>query len=91
VLQVDKTDGFLLRLEDIVLHIAQDNTMAAIDLETRIHQQVDSLADPNFPRRKGRLPGTFELVAHANYLVIFQQSKTTVKVLSVLHVARKTP
>lgn len=89
--KVGKTDRFLLDLDNIVLHIAQDNLSAAVELEKRIHQQVDSLADPNFPRRRGRVAGTLELVAHPNYVVVLAQTETTVTALAVMHVARQYP
>lgn len=91
MLKVVKTDQFLLDIEDIVLFIAEDNINAAADLETRVHQQADSLSDPNFPRRKGRKPGTLELVVHPNYVIVLTQSASTVMVLSLLHVARQYP
>ena len=90
-LKVVKTDQFLADLEDVVLFIAQDNVHAALDMEQRMHNQVDSLADPNFPRRLGRVPGTLELVAHPNYIVLLQQTDTTVTALAVMHVARQCP
>ena len=61
MLKVEKTDRFMLDLDDVVIFIAKDNVDAAMALEDRIHQQVDSLADSNFPRRKGRKAGTLEL------------------------------
>ena len=91
MLKVEKTDQFFLDLEGIVLHIAQDNISAAADLEDRIHDQVDRLTDPNFPRRLGRKAGTLELVAHPNYVVVLKQTKTVVTALNVLHVARQYP
>ncbi len=91
MLKVTKSDQFLLALDEIVLHIAQDNVDAALALETKIHQQADKLADPNFPRRKGRVKGTLELVAHPNYLIVLRQSESTVLILNVLHVATKYP
>jgi plasmid stabilization system protein ParE len=88
---VIKSDQFMEDVEKVVLFIAQDNISAADTLEQRIHQQVDSLADPNFPRRKGRISGTLELVVHPNYLVVLQQTDSTVTVLNLLHVARQYP
>lgn len=90
-LKVVKTDQFLADLEDVVLFIAQDNVLAALDMEQHMHNQVDSLADPNFPRRLGRVPGTLELVAHPNYIVLLQQTDTSVTALAVMHVARQYP
>lgn len=91
VLHVIKTDQFLTDLEDAVLFIAQDNVTAAISLEQHIIRQVDSLTDPNFPRRLGRLSGTLELVAHPNYVVLLEQTDTTVSALALMHVARQYP
>jgi toxin ParE1/3/4 len=91
MLKVEKTERFLLDLEAIVLHIAQDNFSAAVALEARIHQQVDGLSDHNFPRRLGRKAGTLELVVHPNYVVVLQQTDTAVTALAVMHVARQYP
>jgi len=89
--RVVKSNRFMQDVEDVVLFIAEDNISAADALEQRIHQQVDSLADPNFPRRLGRKPGTLELVVHPNYVAVLQQTETTVTVLNLLHVARQYP
>jgi len=67
VFTVIKTIQFLHDLDDVLLFIAQDIVIVALELEQHIHSQVDSLTDPNFPRRPGRLSGTLELVAHPNY------------------------
>jgi toxin ParE1/3/4 len=91
MLKVEKTDQFVLDLEGIVLHVAQDNLIAAAELERHIHDQVDRLKDPNFPRRRGRRAGTLELVAHPNYVVVLTQTKTVVSALNVVHVARQYP
>jgi len=91
MLKVTKADQFLIDLEDVVLYIARDNINAALDMEIRVHQQVDKLADPNFPRRKGRKAGTMELVVHPNFIVVVQQTETTVIALNLLHVARQYP
>lgn len=78
-------------LQAIEDYIAHDNPSAAIDLWLSIDDQVSRLADPNFPRRPGRVAGTLELVVHPNYVVILEQSPGTVTVLEVLHAAVKYP
>jgi toxin ParE1/3/4 len=90
-LKVIRTDQFLTDLEELVLFIAQDNVTAAITLEQHVIRQVDSLSDANFPRRAGRVPGTLELVAHPNYIVLLEQTNTTVTALALMHVARQYP
>ncbi len=78
-------------LNAIQAHIARDNPSAAVDLWLHIDEQVDRLEDPNFPRRLGRVPGTLELVAHENYIVVMEQFDDTVLVLDVIHAARQYP
>ena len=59
-----------------------------------IDDQVEQLADPNFPRRTSTcVPGAHELVAHENYVVYFDQddSTCTITVLAAVHVARQFP
>ena len=78
----------LQAIEDCIAH---DNPLAASDLWLGIDEQVSLLADPNFPRRRGRVAGTLELVVHPDYVVILEQSPDAVTVLEVLHVAMKYP
>lgn len=72
-------------------YIAQDNPSAAVDMWLMIDDQVSKLADPNFPRRRGRVEGTLELVAHPNYVVVLTQTLDTVTAIEVLHSAMKYP
>ena len=90
-LEVVRTPRYERDLQGVRDYIEQDNPDAALALLLDIDDQVSQLADPNFPRRPGRVPGTLELVAHPNYLVILQQTATTVTALAVLHVARQYP
>ena len=74
--------------------IAQDNASAAVAMWLLIDDQVEQLADPNFPRRPStRVAGAHELVAHENYVVYFDQddSNCTITVLAAVHVARRFP
>jgi toxin ParE1/3/4 len=78
-------------LQAIHDHIALDNPIAASDMWLHIDDQVSKLSDSNFPRRLGRVQGTFELVAHPSYVVILIQTAQTVAVIDVLHTARQYP
>ncbi|MEN9866553.1 MAG: hypothetical protein RL748_2143 [Pseudomonadota bacterium] len=88
---VVRTEGYLADLDDIFTYIAQDNEQAASDLWFYIDDQVTKLADPNFPRRPGRVKNTRELVAHPNYIVILKEDVMTVRVLNVVHARKKYP
>ena len=57
-----------------------------------IDDQVEQLADPDFPRRPSpRVAGAHELVANENYVVCFDQDDSTciITVLAAVHVARQ--
>jgi toxin ParE1/3/4 len=90
-MKVLRKPRYLESLDAIEAYVAQNNPTAAVDLWFAIDDQVSKLADPNFPRRRGRVPGTLELVAHPNYVVILQQDADTVTAIEVLHVAMKYP
>ena len=88
---IPKSDRLLHAIE---AWIAQDNASAAVAMWLLIDDQVEQLADPNFPRRTStRVPGAHELVAHENYVVYFDQdeSNCTITVLAAVHVARQVP
>ena len=90
-LQVARTPRYDNDLMAIGEYIEKRNSDAAYAMVRLLESQVDSLADPNFPCRPGRVPGTLELVAHPNYVVVLQQTPTTVTALAVMHVARQWP
>ncbi len=78
VKNVVRTQSYREDLEAIEAYIAQHSPQAATDMWFHIDDQVASLADSNFPRRPGRVAGTFELVAHENYIVILEETTATV-------------
>jgi toxin ParE1/3/4 len=78
-------------LQAIEDSLAYDNPSAAVDLWLHSDDQVSKPSDPNFPRRRGRVPGALELVAHPNFVVILEQTLDTVMAIEVLHVATKHP
>jgi plasmid stabilization system protein ParE len=88
---VIRTEPYQEDLEQIEAEISKDNPAAGVDMWLRIDSQVDQLSDPNFPRKVGRIKGTFELVAHPNYIVILEDDATTVTVLNVNHARRQWP
>jgi plasmid stabilization system protein ParE len=91
VKRVVRTQTYQKDLDAIEAYIAQDNPKAGADMWLHIDDQVEQLSDPIFPRRHGRVSGTFELVAHPNYIVILEENSTTVIALNVMHVRRKYP
>ncbi|MCU7816006.1 MAG: type II toxin-antitoxin system RelE/ParE family toxin [Candidatus Thiodiazotropha sp. (ex Lucinoma kastoroae)] len=75
----------------IVDYISDDNPDAA----QRVKDDIEAMAEklPDFPRmgRPGRVEGTRELVAWANYILVYNEDASTVRILRVLHAAQQWP
>ena len=89
--KVVRLTSYRQSLRDLSAQVAKDNPRAAAALRINIDDQVSQLSDPNFPRKIGRVKGTFELVAHPNYIVILEESAKTVTVLLVVHARQQWP
>lgn len=78
-------------LRTISARIAPHDPRAAGALAAEIRAKVARL--PEHPRlyRRGRVPGTREMVVRPNYLVIYTERDGTVTVLRVLHAAQQWP
>lgn len=78
-------------LFSIVEYVSEENPDAAQRLLDDISAKVSKLSD--FPKvgRPGRVDGTRELVALANYIVVYQEDSNSIRVLRVLHAAQKWP
>lgn len=72
-------------------YIAADNPSAALDLDELLSEKAARLVDHPGLGRPGRLQGTRELVAHGNYILIYDVFGDLVRVLRVLHAARQWP
>ena len=79
----------LRNLDDIATYIAQDKPADA----TRFAKELKSATEKlhSFPGmgRAGRVPGTRELVLHANYLAIYRVRGEDVEILRVHHAAKR--
>ncbi len=78
-------------LLSIVGYIADDNPDAAQRVKDDIEAKADKLSD--FPKmgRSGRVDGTRELVVWANYILVYEETPLTVRILRVLHAAQQWP
>lgn len=76
---------------EIRAYIAQDNPSAALALDELISEKAGRLLDHPNMGRLGRVAGTRELVAHANYILVYDVTGDMVRVLRVLHAARQWP
>ena len=89
--KVIRLQSYRQSLRELAALVAKDNPRAAAQLRINIDDQVTQLEDPNFPRKIGRVKGTFELVAHPNYIVILEESAKTVTALIVVHARQQWP
>ncbi|TSD83218.1 type II toxin-antitoxin system RelE/ParE family toxin [Mycobacterium sp. KBS0706] len=76
---------------DIHSHIEADNPRAAANLDQRFQDLAARLASFPYLGRPGRVLGTREAVAHSNYMLVYEIEGDVVRILRVLHVARRWP
>jgi toxin ParE1/3/4 len=78
-------------LAAIIKFVAAQNTSAARALKAQIQDATVGLSDHPYLARNGRVPGTRELVAHPNYIVIYEVTASTVEILAVVHARQQYP
>lgn len=72
-------------------YIVQHAPAAALALDELFSEKASLLLDhPNLGRTR-RVPGTRELVAYRNYILVYDLSGDMVRVLRLLHAARQWP
>jgi len=73
-------------------YIEQDSLRAAITVDDRIRLQVENPAQFPESGRTGRVEGTRELVIQRTpYIVAYRIAGTSVRILRILHSARRWP
>ena len=72
-------------------YIEADDPAAALSLDEQFAAFAERLAAYPYLGRPGRVSGTRELVAHQNYLLIYDIAVRNVRVLRVLHAAQQCP
>ncbi len=91
-MRVRWTEPAAKALERIQDYIARDNPQAAFEVAQWIRLATGRLEEHPEIGRRGRVPGTYELVIHGiPYIVTYRIKKDEVQILSVYHAARKWP
>ena len=77
----------------ILDYLADKNPSAAVDLDLRIETAVETLlSDHPNAGKQGRVDGTRELVIpNTTYVVVYQVSQTSIRILRVLHTSMIWP
>lgn len=78
-------------LANIIRYIANENPFAARRINTLIQEAIQPAAEHPYLFRTGKLPGTREVVAHPNYILVYQINADRITVLSVLHARQEYP
>ncbi|MGK2913002.1 MAG: type II toxin-antitoxin system RelE/ParE family toxin [Porticoccaceae bacterium] len=73
------------------MNTSRDNPAAAVALDELLSEKAARLVNHPGMGRPGRVAGTRELVAHQNYIMIYDTADDRVRVLRVLPAAREWP
>ena len=77
--------------EDIVDYIGERNLKAALDLRNRLVESAERLGSNPYAYRAGRVSGTREAVLHPNYVLVYRIELDAIRVVQILHSARRYP
>lgn len=78
-------------LDALTDYIAEFNVRAAIEMHDLIEESVMPASDYPYLFRQGRTPGTREIVAHPNYVIVYRVTDTAIEVVNVLHSRQEYP
>jgi len=81
----------LADLATIVQYIAERNPAAARQMKALIEAAVLPLAAHPHLYKAGRVPGTREVVAHPNYLIVYRVAADRIEVVAVVHARQQYP
>lgn len=79
------------QLASISGYISQHDPAAANRLLDRIAIHAERLTDYPYMYREGRVPGTRDALVHPNYLLVYQVTADSVRILRVLHTRQQYP
>jgi toxin ParE1/3/4 len=91
MLKIRWTTKALDDLDILTDHIAEDNVRSALDIFELIQNCVIPASTHPHLFREGRVPGTREIVAHPNYVVVYEIADDCVLVLGVVHSRQQYP
>jgi len=78
-------------LAEIITYIAQRNPQAARNIRQCIESAILPVAEHPYLYRSGRVPGTREIVAHPNYVVVYKVTDIAIEIVNVLHARQEYP
>ena len=92
MLLIEWTQTARLDLLEILGYIAERNEKASERLFERIEKDLEHAAEhPYLFKSSQRVPGLREIVTHPNYIIFYQVTATSIKVVNVVHARREFP
>jgi toxin ParE1/3/4 len=78
-------------LDQLTDYIAEHNAKAAMAMFEIIEKAVIPASVTPFLFRSGREPGTREIVAHPNYIVVYRVMDDWIEIVNVIHARQRYP
>ncbi len=75
----------------IYIYLEAENASAAMALDELFAKRSKQLITHPMTGRPGRVSGTRELVVHRNYLLVYDVTGETVRIIRILHAAQQWP
>ncbi|WP_159567319.1 type II toxin-antitoxin system RelE/ParE family toxin [Budvicia diplopodorum] len=91
MLPIKWTDEAKTDLYSLIAFIAKENPYAAESLLHRLEESVLPAAEHPYMFRSGKILGTREIIAHPNYIVVYQVVADRISVLNVVHSRQEYP
>ncbi|WP_119679308.1 type II toxin-antitoxin system RelE/ParE family toxin [Indioceanicola profundi] len=79
------------KLDQIIGFILERNPTAAEELLERLETSVLPASSYPYIFRAGRVPGTREIVAHPNYIVVYAVRADHIEIVTVHHARERYP
>ncbi|POR73591.1 addiction module antitoxin [Pseudomonas syringae pv. syringae] len=80
-----------MSLAKIIRYISNEDPKAAQAILERLQSAILPVADHPYLYRPGRVPGTRELVAHPNYVLVYRVAIERIEVVNVIHARQEYP
>lgn len=77
--------------DHIYSYIEENDPEAALNLDEHFEKRVAQLDAHPLIGRQGRVVGTRELVAHPNYILVYDIKDDGIRILRILHAAQQWP
>jgi toxin ParE1/3/4 len=78
-------------LAEIITFIAEHSPASARVMKSLIEAATLPAAEHPYLFRSGRVPGTREIVAHPNYIVVYRVTTIAIEILTVVHSRQQYP